>query len=145
MLPGGPNIMLCHFRVPLRAPSEEGTAAVTGNGLTLPTRSAAPAGGNRWLISGDPQFKLRPDNTQQQQRRPSRFQQSGRMSEEAGCDPLQLLAGTSLSASAAPAHGSPVKQRALARVRGLLRQREQLSGARAVCYGCRVDTKEERK
>ena len=52
--------------------------------------------------------------------------QSGRMSEEAGCDPLQLLAGTSLSASAAPAHGSPVKQRALARVRGLWRQREQL-------------------
>ena len=31
-----------------------------------------------------------------------------------------------MSASAAPAHGSPVKQRALARVRGLLRQREQL-------------------
>ena len=38
MLAGGPTIMLCHFRVPLRAPYEEGTAAVTGNGLTLLTR-----------------------------------------------------------------------------------------------------------
>ena len=58
MLAGGPTIMLCHFRVPLRAPYEEGTAAVTGNGLTLLTRSAAPAGRNRWLISGDPQFSV---------------------------------------------------------------------------------------
>ena len=63
MLAGGPTIMLCHFRVPLRAPYEEGTAAVTGNGLTLLTRSTAPAWGNRWLIFGDPQLKLLPQKT----------------------------------------------------------------------------------
>ena len=51
MLAGGPTIMLCQIRVPLRAPYEEGTGAVIGNGLTLLTRSAAPAGGNRWLLA----------------------------------------------------------------------------------------------